>query len=399
MKPPIAKPPQYWQAIFSTGLALFAMFFGAGNMIYPLELGVKSGSALLWSALGFLVSGVGVPFIGLYAIALFKGNYWNFFSTLGRIPAWIMIMFLMIIIGPLFAVPRTEILVFNTLNPYMEQAGIAISAAHFSKIYFGILFLLAYKESNVMDIIGNILSPIKVLSFGFLIGAAFYLAPAYQALDLSAGVAFKSGIDAGYSTMDLLGAFFFGSVAYHAVKNKLNQEENSEKLAIKMLLKSSVVGAVLLCLIYLGFMLAAHRHAQTLGSEKIEALIGFIGKSVLGNKGGLIMGLCVAVACFATALALINVFSHYLFNTLFKQKLPKLLCLAITILIAYNMSLLDFSVLQHYLGEILNVCYPALIVFSVLSIVHKHVNLKAFQISVPVLGTAILAYVFQNFLA
>lgn len=335
------------------------------------------------------MAGVGVPFIGLYVIALFKGDYRAFFSQLGKLPAAALILFLMVIIGPLFAIPRTEILVYNTLFPYLSEASIRISNLHFSLIYFGILFLLAYRESRLMDIIGNFLSPIKILSFAFLITAALWLPSAFDVKPMDFKLAFLNGIDAGYSTMDLLGAFFFGSVAYHSTRKKTQNESG----AIKMLLKSSVIGAILLSLVYLGFMIAAHRHANILHQQKIEALIGFIGKSVLGPWGGLVMGSCVALACLATALALINVFGRYLF-CLLDQKLPLGCCLLFTTGLAYGMSLIEFRALQACLGVVLQICYPALIVFSILSIGLKNRDkINPNWLRIPTYVTVILTFI------
>src|SRR3989338_11559571 len=105
----------------TTGFALFAMFFGAGNMIFPLQIGVILGQQLTYAVVAFLISGVGVPFLGLFAVSLYEGDYWQFFSRLGKIPAFLIITFLVLILGPLFVVPRTEIVTYHTLQPFLPS--------------------------------------------------------------------------------------------------------------------------------------------------------------------------------------------------------------------------------------------------------------------------------------
>ncbi len=103
------------KVIITTGMALFAMFFGAGNILFPLFLGANAGQNIVITALGFLIAGVGVPFLGLIATSLYQGNYHNFFARLGKMPGFLMISFLIIIIGPLAAMVSTEAITFNDL--------------------------------------------------------------------------------------------------------------------------------------------------------------------------------------------------------------------------------------------------------------------------------------------
>src|SRR5574337_150861 len=105
--------------VIPIGFALFAMFFGAGNIVFPLAIGAQAGQNLIYAILGFLVFGVGAPFLGLYATSLFHGNYENFFNRLGKMPAFLVISFLMLVIGPLSAMPRTEVVTYQTIKPFI----------------------------------------------------------------------------------------------------------------------------------------------------------------------------------------------------------------------------------------------------------------------------------------
>src|SRR5262245_13074557 len=126
--------------VLTTGLALFAMFFGAGNIIYPLALGAHAGGHFLEVLLPFLLTGVGLPFLGLFSTSVNQGNYWSFFSRLGKIPSFLLISFLILFIGPLFAIPRTETVTYHTLQPYLS--GISANPYMFSLLYCVLLFAL-----------------------------------------------------------------------------------------------------------------------------------------------------------------------------------------------------------------------------------------------------------------
>src|SRR3989338_11074542 len=102
--------------IIPTGFALFAMFFGAGNLIFPLQIGVSSGQQIYYALIAFLISGVGFPFLGLFAVSLYEGDYWKFFDVIGKPLAFMVITFLILIICFTVAAPRTELVVYDTLT-------------------------------------------------------------------------------------------------------------------------------------------------------------------------------------------------------------------------------------------------------------------------------------------
>lgn len=238
---------------FTTGLALFAMFFGAGNIVFPLMLGATAGKHFSYALIAFLISGVGMPMMGLYTVGLYKGNYWEFFNILGKIPAFIIVTFLIFIIGPLFAAPRTEIVVYESLSHFLPE----FFHAHFffSLLYFTIVFILVFNKQRVLDVIGKGISPIKLCTFFILIIASIIGKHAYfNSEEQSLLPVVNNAFAAGYSTMDLLGAFFYSHVAYASILFKCKQKNIvSEKEIATIHLKSCIIGGLLLSIIYAGF--------------------------------------------------------------------------------------------------------------------------------------------------
>src|SRR3989338_5907119 len=233
--------------IIPTGFALFAMFFGAGNLIFPLQIGVSSGQQVFYALIAFLISGVGVPFLGLFAVSLYEGDYWKFFSRLGKIPAFLIITFLVLILGPLFVVPRTEIVTYHTLQPFLPS--FIGNSYIFDILYFAIIFALTINHSRIVDIIGWLLSPIKLIAFFILIAVALYTAAPFIHTQQSAFQAFHSSLTMGYGTMDLLAAIFFCTVTYNNILHKSQKIGITAKHSIvKMTLAACLIGALLISL-------------------------------------------------------------------------------------------------------------------------------------------------------
>ena len=364
--------------VLITGLALFAMFFGAGNMIFPLKLGSDAGQHVLSAALAFVISGVGVPFLGLFAVSLYGGDYWQFFQRFGKVFAFIVITFLILIIGPLFAAPRTEIVTFNTLLPVLPD--FMKNTYVFDFCYFALVYALICNQSRVVDIMGWLLSPIKIFAFSVLIVLGLYTAAPFIHVQHSMHQTFTSALTTGYGTMDLLASFFFCTVAYKNIVNKCKGVGvTSSKSIATLMLFSCIVGAVLISLVYIGLTLAAASHAQDLQNVPTEALIGKISYVVLGQYGSVFVGICVTFACLATAAALTEVTADFFHRTVFKKRFPRYIAVFATLGVMYLMAILGFDSIMKIAGPILNVLYPALIVLCVVNIFMKWIPVAFFS--------------------
>lgn len=353
----------------TTGLALFAMFFGAGNMVFPIAIGATAGQHLFYAWLAFIMAGVGLPFLGVFAISLFEGDYWDFFSILGKYGSFLVITFIILIIGPLFAAPRTEDITYGTLQPFLNPS---IKNSYLSIVYFIIIFFLSYKHLSVIDIIGRFLSPLKIIAFATLIIASLITAHALVTTSVSAYHVASNSLSVGYGTMDLLAAFFFCHVAYQSITHKCSALGITDKKSlIRIILKACFIGAFLIGAVYTGFMLSAAVHSNELQNTPTANIISRLSHVVLGSYGSLFVCLCVTLACIATATALTVVSTNFFHHTLFQNKLPRIACLIIVLVIMYSMSILGFDRIMAIAVPILNVLYPALIVLCLINIFRK----------------------------
>jgi LIVCS family branched-chain amino acid:cation transporter len=378
--------------IITTGMALFAMFFGAGNIVFPLHLGANAGQNISYAAIGFLLAGVGVPFLGLLATSLYQGDYEAFFNRLGKWPGFLLITFLMVIIGPLAAMPRTEVTTFYALQPYLPE--FLKNNAILSALYCSIVFLLGYRENKIVTILGLVLSPVKIISFSILVGMGLLFAEPPLVSPHTALQSFSQAIKQGYSTMDLLAAFFYCSVAFRSIK--LASQQNPDFNTTRLTLKACMLGAIITGVVYMGFMVLAHSHSSALQGLNEEHMISAISSAVLGKWGGLFVCVAVSVACLATALALAEVSMNYLYQEIFKKKITKTKCLFMVILTTYFMSNLGFQGIMAIAMPILNIIYPALIVLCIMNILHKWKGVEL--VKFPVLITLFIStiIVFMN---
>ncbi len=360
---------QETKIILTNGVALFAMFFGAGNLVFPLMLGAQAGHYLPGVWLAFILAGVGLPFLGVFTITLFKGDYWKFFAPLGKVVAFLVISFLILIIGPLFATPRTETVTFGSMQNLMP--GPLQHPAVFSALYFAIVFLITLKQSHLTEILGKVLGPIKITAFILLIIAAVWTGHLAASTAPSRLDQVSNALSSGYNTMDLLAAMFFGGVIYQAIISRCHHHGIDFKThATSITLKSCVVGGILLALVYTGFMVSAWLHADALQNTPTASIVAAISLLVFGHAGEWFVCVCIALTCIATASALTEVSSHYVYRFICRGKVPRLLCLIVTLLIMYAMSLLGFNEIIALASPILNWLYPLLIVFCLLRLVH-----------------------------
>lgn len=373
----------------ATGLAMFSMFFGAGNVVFPLAVGQYAKDNNVYAIVGLLITAVGVPFAGLIAMTLFNGDYRSFFARMGVWPGAIICAIIMGLIGPFGAIPRCIALSYSTASSYIP----GISLPLFSAISCLIIFALTVKRNNIVDILGYVLTPFLLLSLAIIIIKGLFFSAEAPQSPLSPGAVFLQGLQQGYQTMDLLGAFFFASVVILCLKKDLPTEQLSNSaLIMKLTLRASMIGAFLLSIVYIGFSYLASYHSVDLIGVKADDLISQIAVRVLGDQAGIVVCIAVALACLTTAIALCSVFAEYLHEDITNFRVDYTICLVITLLITYFISILNFTVIIGLLAPILQVCYPALIVLSLFNILYQLYGVRIVKAPVYATFLASLAY-------
>lgn len=374
----------------STGLAMFSMFFGAGNVVFPLILGVLTKEHSFFAVLGFILTAVAVPFTGLIAMILFEGNYKVFLGRLGKIPSFFLALFIMCLIGPFGGIPRCIALSYSTITMFTPS----ISLEVFSIISCIIIFLFTFKENSVLDILGYFLTPFLLISLGIITLVGLFSYSSTHISGTERGFSFVLGLKEGYHTMDLLAAFFFSSIVINCLQKEWNpQNKNDCKNIVIIALKASAIGAFLLAIIYIGFSYIAALHSDELQGITTDLILAELSLHLLGPYGGIVASLAVALACLTTAIALASAFSRFLEIDIFQDKVNYTFCLLITLFISFLISTLNFNGIVTFLSPILSLCYPSLITLSVLNLAYKLFDFK--PVKTPVFIAFILTLFFH----
>jgi len=326
---------------------------------------------------------------------LFDGNYNAFFGRLGNIPGKLMILFSMIIIGPLIAIPRIVTLSHTMVAPFIPLAFLQTicptSSLVFALLFLGTTFLCTYKESKVVDLLGVVISPILLLSLMVIVAVGLLTASTPVPVETGLTGIFTTNFLGGYETLDLFGAIFFSSIVLSIIKKSAGASAAHipKKLAL-IGLQAGILDLTLLGLVYAGLSIQGAFHSHGLGNINAGELFREVSLRILGASGALVIATAVLLACLSTAMGLAAVVAEYIQNILFKGRI----CFVSSLILALAACLpLSVAGLGHVLaltaGPVTFVGYPVLIALTFCNIAYKTVGFK--PVKLPVLATFVLA--------
>jgi LIVCS family branched-chain amino acid:cation transporter len=362
--------------IISIGVALFAMFFGAGNVVFPLDLGRVVGDQVGYAIAGLFLSGALIPIIGVFAGILFEGNYRALFHMIGAVPGEILIAICMLTIGPVGAIPRTLTLAHAGFAWYFPAFPLWL----FTILAGAMILYFTFNKGGVVDAIGRFLAPIKIVLLVSIIVAGLLFSPSVQAVDMSAATSFWRGFFEGYGTLDLLVALFFAKLIFAG----LDRQTIHSRALMVGLLQAGTIGAILLGVVYAGFMLTSAFHSSQVEFVGREKLIFALGDFLLGRLG-ILASVAVAVACLTTAIALTAVFADYVSGDLLRGKISYKATVTVSVAVICAFANLGFNGVMCIICPIAELCYPTLIMLALVGIAHKLFGFE--QIKLPVYTT------------
>lgn len=382
-----------------TGLAVFSLLFGAGNLIYPISVGLNSGKYNFIGLTGFLITAVLIPLMGLVAMILFDGDYEKFFLRLGKIPGKIMIAACIIILGPGLVIPRIVGMAHMMISPFLPTQALQ-SILIFSFVYLGINFLGSFRENKIVDVIGWVISPTLLISLAIVIIKGLLTATTFVPTDLTPLTIFGKNIFEGYGTLDLIGTIFFASIIIKILKDKFCSKDKSiclKKLAL-FGLKAGMIGIGLLALIYCGLSYLAAYHGHGFVGIKEEAFKAIV-LNVVGYYGALILGIATLMACLSTSIGLSAVVADYLQKNIFKDKINYITSLLIVTISCIPLSCYGLkTVLAITGGPLVFIGYPALITLTICNILYKLFGFKYVKTPVAIVFLISLATYYSYFI-
>lgn len=374
------------------GLMLFALFLGAGNLIFPPYLGQLAGEQLLPAIIGFLLTGVGLPLLGILAIAKAGGDLQ---SIAGRVHPVFGIVFTMIVylaIGPFFGIPRTATVAFEIgTAPFLsaEMASSFWSLFLFTIIFFVITVLFALNPTKLVDRIGKILTPILIVVIGFLAVKSFLtpMGPIGAPVGNYDTEAFFESFLQGYLTMDAIAALVFGIVIIQSIRAKGVEDKNT---ILKTTAYAGFIAAAGLSLVYLSLSYIGATSVEAIGMQDNGGeVIALASRVLYGEIGGIILAAAITFACLTTSIGLVSATAQF-FNKVFPQ-LPYVVYVFIFAGFSTIIANVGLTQLIAISLPVLLAIYPLAIVLVILSFFDHSFYQKSYVYIIPLVLTGIVS--------
>ena len=343
------------------GFALFAMFFGAGNVVFPPYIGMHAGEQWANGFLFYFIADIGLALVAMFAI-LHAGGADNITGRIGHVASKVLMCAVILCIGPMVAIPRTAA---TTLEMSVTPFFSGMSPVVFSIIFFAVILLLSIKQSAVIDIVGKILTPALLIGLLVLIVKGF-VSPIGYIVDtgVSASEVTVNGIKSGYQTMDVLAAMAFGIIILSSADEKGYTDSKS---AAKMIGIAAALSGVLLLIVYFGLTYLGATASTVFPTDisRANLVIGIV-ELLLGKAGLIIFAIVIALACITTAVALVSSAASF-FAKLANDKISYSVFVVVICVSSAVISNLGLDMIIAIATPVLDIVYPPMLVLILLS--------------------------------
>ncbi len=344
------------------GTMLFGLYFGAGNLIFPIQLGQLAGTNFWLGLIGFLVTAIGLPFLGILAIGLSGSNgLRDLASRVHPLFGVIFSLALYLTIGPFFAIPRTATVPFVVgFEPYIQAQHTTLLLAIFSFVFFAIVYYFSLNPAKIMDYIGKYLTPAFLIVLFILIITSIVKPMGHfqQPMGDYIDAAFMTGFKEGYNTMDALASLAFGIVVINAIKSA---GISDRKEIAKATWKSGIFAMALMMLIY---GLITYMGASSIGAvgsfDNGGLIFAAVADHYFGSFGAILLAIIIVLACLKTSIGLITSCSEF-----FHEVFPKISYKWFVLLLC----VVSFTIANFGLTNIIKFAIPVLMFLYPLAIV------------------------------
>lgn len=356
--------------LITVATMLFGLFFGAGNLIFPASMGQLAGSNLWWASAGFLITGVGLPLLGVAALGISREEgLLELSSRVGKGYGLFFTCLLYLTIGPFFAIPRCATVSYTVGIQQLLPQGGAAALAVFSLLFFGAVLFFSLRPGEILTWVGKVLTPLFLCFLAVLVLRALS-APMASVADIPpAGsyrdAAFSTGLLEGYNTMDALASLAFGIIVVNAIRSLGVREPGA---VARDTVRAGVFSSLLMAVIYL---LVTVVGAQSRGQLEISAnggeALAQIAGHYFGSAGAVILAATVTIACLKTAVGLVTSCSET-FVKIFPGG-PSYRAWAVTFsLVSFLIANLGLNTILAYSTPVLMFLYPLSIVLILLTL-------------------------------
>ena len=361
----------------AVGSMLFGMFFGAGNLIFPVHMGQLAGTNFIPSAIGFIVTGVGLPLLGVACLGISKkDSLFDLSSLVGDKYKYFFTILLYLTIGPFFAIPRCATTSFSTgITPLLNGANEFMPRLIFTFIFFALALIFSLKPNKILKYIGQFINPIFLL-FLFILIIISFINPMLTQNNIIPADSYKTnpfftGFLEGYNTMDAIAGLAFGITVITVIRELGINDETDVALNT---IKAGTFGCILMGIIY---FLTTYMGTMSRGiyetSENGAIALSQISNHYFGNLGIYFLLIVVTLACFKTSIALIVSCSE-IFHKMFPNILSEKKWTIIFTVFSFIVSNFGLNAIITYAIPFLMFIYPLAISLILLSLFGKLFN-------------------------
>lgn len=341
---------------------LFGMFFGAGNLIFPVHMGQLAGSNFWPAVIGFIIVGVGVPILGVAAIGITRSTgLLDFSSRVGRKYGVFFTCLLYLTIGPFFAIPRCATVPFSMgVEPMISASSARMALAGFTVLFFALVLFFSLKPTQILTWVGKVLTPLFLVLLGILLIVVFVRPMAGGISEITpdatyANGALGRGFLEGYNTMDAIAGLAFGIIVVNEIK-RLGVEEPGA--IAKNTFRSGAISALIMAFIYvLITMMGTLSRGLFATSENGSIALAEISGHYFGTAGTLLLASITTVACLKTSIGLVTSFSQT-FVEMFPKGPSYKAWAVITTLVSFGIANVGLSAIIGYSIPVLMFLYP-----------------------------------------
>ena len=382
------------QDLLALGFMTFALFLGAGNIIFPPSAGMAAGERIVPASIGFLLTGVGLPLLTVVALARVGGGMDRLTAPLGRWAGLALAITVYLAIGPLFATPRTATVSFEMgIAPFSGNSSGPLFI--YTSLFFLAVLFLVLNPGRLIDRVGKFITPVLLAAL-VVLGCAALFAPAgpigETAENYQANPLLKGFLD-GYLTMDALGALVFGIVIATAIRDRGVTEP---ALVTRYSMIAGVIAAIGLSLVYLTlfYLGATSQGIAGEASNGVQILTTYV-QHTFGNTGSLLLAVVITLACLTTAVGLTTACGEF-----FSGVLPVSYRTVVVVFTAFSL-----LVSNQGLTQLISVSVPVLVGLYPLAIVLVALSLmdrlwvSPARIFVPTMAITLIFGVVDGFAA
>lgn len=358
--------------MMSIACMLFSIFFGAGNMIFPPAMGQLAGKNYMFALLGFIATDVGIAVLGVLAVVFVGTGMEDLAGRIGPRFALFITIAVYLLIGPLFALPRTGSVSFELgIMPFLQAEKQMAGSLIYTFLFFLLTYFLSLNPNKIVDIVGKILTPFLLLSIAVIFISALIhpVGEIGNATGSYQEIPFFEGLIQGYLTLDGFAGLVFAITVSNSLKSLGIQSKKGlmKYAAIACILASFLLIAVYGVLTYVGAITS-----QMTSFANGGVLLSYVTNSMFGKIGNLIIGIAVILACLTTSVGLTASFGGY-----FSKLLPKLGYQKVILIISifsFGVANIGLSTLISIVLPILIMLYPVITVMVLVSFFHRFIG-------------------------